>query len=303
MADLYERIASGSHSPAARTQPGTAAPGGSRPTPPPRRSAAFWVLLQRLWAILKSDWRNFAILLGQPALIGALVAWVSDDASLLLFFAYIAALWLGCGNAAQEIVREIPIYRRERLVGVGRTAYLSGKFLFLSTLTILQAFLLYAILQVGESGLGGSVAFQTLGLAGAAASGVGIGCAISALARTEMQAVLFVPLILIPLILFSGHPVPANEMKPPVHTVSRLTPGFSAQTLMDSSFIWGQEIARDTLSDHWTSFRNLNRSGKFKTGDTFSDPSQPAAAAVTLAAWFAISYAVAYAGIWRKERR
>ncbi len=68
-----------------------------------------------------ADPKNFLILFGQPLLIALLVAWVTDDTSLALFFAYLATLWFGCSNAAQEIVRELPIYRRERMVGLGRT--------------------------------------------------------------------------------------------------------------------------------------------------------------------------------------
>ena len=53
-----------------------------------------------------------------PIFIGLLVTWVSHDPALVLFFAYIATLWFGCGNAAQEIVKELPMFRRERLIGV-----------------------------------------------------------------------------------------------------------------------------------------------------------------------------------------
>ena len=58
-------------------------------------------------------------------------------------------------------------------------------------------------------------------------------------------------------------------MKPAVRAVAQMTPTFAAQTLMDTSFIWRQQIARDTLSDHWTSFRNLNVRLGLKTGETF----------------------------------
>jgi hypothetical protein len=44
-----------------------------------------------------------------------------------------------------------------------------------------------------------------------------------------MQAVMIVPLILIPQIVFSGYTVAAHEMTPAVLRVSRLMPTFSAQ--------------------------------------------------------------------------
>ena len=60
---------------------------------------------------------------------------MTDNVSLSLFFAYLGTLWFGCSNAAQEIVREVAIYRRERMVGLGRHSYLLSKFLLLGTLT------------------------------------------------------------------------------------------------------------------------------------------------------------------------
>ena len=114
------------------------------PTP---LTATLPVLLRRQWAILRSDLRNFLILFGQPLLIGLLVVWVTDDVSLTLFFAHLATLWFGCSNAAQEIVRELPIYRRERTVGLGRNAYLLSKFSRCSAvMTALQGVFLYACL-------------------------------------------------------------------------------------------------------------------------------------------------------------
>jgi ABC-type multidrug transport system ATPase subunit len=89
-----------------------------------KRSAALPILLLRHWAIFRADWKNLFIALGQPIFIGLLVTWVSKEPPLVLFFAYIATLWFGCGNAAQEIVKELPMFRRERLIGLGRHAYL-----------------------------------------------------------------------------------------------------------------------------------------------------------------------------------
>src|SRR5262249_33950438 len=153
----------------------------------------------------KSDWRNFVLLVSQPIIIAALVSWVSDKRDLIMFFAYLATMWFGCSNAAQEIVKEIAIYRRERLVGVGAHSYLASKFIFLIGLTTLQALLLFATIFVAKQKGDGSVLFQLAALFGIAIAGVGIGSAISALSRSVMQAVMFVPLILIPQILFSGY--------------------------------------------------------------------------------------------------
>ncbi|MHA3774614.1 FHA domain-containing protein [Verrucomicrobiota bacterium sgz303538] len=261
------------------------------------------ILLRRQGALLTADWRNLLILFGQPLLIAALVSWVTDDQALVLFFAYIATLWFGCSNGAQEIVKEVPIYRRERLIGVGAHSYLTSKFLSLSLISVVQTLLLWGGLLLGERGTDGAMSWQAAGLLGIALVAVGIGLVISALARTVMQAVLVVPLLIIPQILFSGYTVPAHEMRPAVHAVSRATPTFSAQATMDTSFLWEKKIARDTLSDHWTSFRNLNRDGKLKTGEIYRDAFPALLALVTLGAWLLASYIIGWWGLRMRERQ
>ncbi len=271
--------------------------------PRARRVWAVPILLARQWAILASDWRNFLILLGQPVVIAALVSWVTDDQSLAMFFAYVGTLWFGCSNAAQEIVKELPIYRRERLVGVSTHAYLASKFLFLTAVTAAQALLLYTCLLAGERGTDGAIGWQVAGLLGTALAAVGIGSAISAMARSVMQAVLVVPLILIPQILFSGFTVPANEMRPSVFGVSQPMPTFAAQRVMDTSFLWRKKIARDTLSDHWTSFRNLNRDGSMKTGEVFAQSRPGLLALLTHLGWGVVTYASAWLTLRTRERK
>lgn len=279
-------------------------PRGQRTMEKTRRSAlaSLGILLARQFAILRSDWQNLALLLGQPILLAVLVSWVSNDAALLLFFAYIATLWFGCSNAAQETVREIAIYRRERIVGVSRAAYVASKFLFLGAVTALQSLLFYICLQVGESGLDGAMSWQCAGLLGAALASVGIGTMISAFARSVMQAVIVVPLALIPLIVFSGYTVPANEMKPAVFAASRFTPAFAAQRCMDTSFLWGKRIDHQTLGDHWTSFRNLNRQIPLRTGETFLHTELGVEALVTEAMWVMVSFVVALFALRSREK-
>jgi hypothetical protein len=275
-----------------------------------RRPFALPILLARQWAILRSDWRNFLILLGQPLIIAALVCWIADrelmandSRALILFFAYIATLWFGTNNAAQRIVEEIAIYKRERLVGVSAHAYLASKFLFLTAITALQSLLLYGATLLFEGGPVGSVAWQLAGLLGTAIAGVGLGCAISALSRTVMQAVMIVPLLLIPMIIFSGYTVPPGEMSPAVRAVSRLTPTFSAQTIMDTSFLWKREITGDVISDHSQSYKNLDPHREIETGMVF-DRSRPAwLALLGHGLWFVGAYFVSWLALKARERK
>jgi ABC-type multidrug transport system ATPase subunit len=101
-----------------------------------------WMLLARQWKVLAADPLNIAFLLAQSVLIGLLVGWVADGLVLRGFLAIIATMWFGCSNGAQQIVGELPIFRRERVSGQGLAPYIASKFLFLTTITSIQAILL-----------------------------------------------------------------------------------------------------------------------------------------------------------------
>jgi len=269
---------------------------------PARRALALPILLARQWAILRSDWRNFVLLAGQPLVIASLVSWVSDDRALVMFFAYLATLWFGCSNAAQEIVKELAIYRRERLVGVGAHSYLASKFIFLIGITTVQALLIFVAMLIGEGGREGSVLFQLLSLFSIAVAAVGIGAAISALSRSVMQAVMFVPLILIPQILFSGYTVSPSDMSRSVLFVSRLTPTFCAQTIMDTSFLWQQELSGELMRDHRESYRNLDPQREFSNGDIFTKKRPAIRGLIGNLMWGLTAYFLAWFTLKKRER-
>ena len=85
-----------------------------------------------------------------------------------------------------------------------------------------------------------SLGLKALSLLGVACVGVALGLTISALVRSNTQAVMWVPLILIPQILFGGFVVTVPDMSPSVFWFSHLVPSFSAQRIMDVSNLYGQ---------------------------------------------------------------
>ena len=272
--------------------------------PPQRqkRKAALPILLRRQWAIFRSDWKNLVLALGQPIFIGLLVTWVSRDSPLILFFAYIATLWFGCGNAAQEIVRELPIFRRERLIGLGRHAYLLAKFSSLAGLTAAQSLLLYGVMQLCTGGIAGAVEWQIPAIVLAAIAAVAIGLAISAFSKSVLQAVMIVPLVLIPQILFSGFIPPAGEMAPGPQLVSRLMPSAAVQGVIDTSLFWNKTISGALRVDYPSAFSNLNRDRSLKNGQIFTNPTTAWWSFGTLAMWAAGAYWAAWFALRGKER-
>ncbi len=116
----------------------------------PPASGATWrrtlgTLLHRQWSILIADPLNLAFLLAQAVAIAALIGWVAPSDGLRRFLSVVAVLWFGCSNAAQQIVGELPIFRRERVCGLGLHTYIQSKVLFICLLTCLQAMALFVL--------------------------------------------------------------------------------------------------------------------------------------------------------------
>ena len=295
-------------------------------------------LLHRQWKILGADRLNLVFLIAQPLLIALLVGWVAEDLVLRMFLCVVAALWFGCSNGAQQIIKELPVFRRERVCGLGLHSYLVSKYLFLGGITLLQALALLLVAQstshvirpakmsvvelheefraitapqtvsatrggeeesfeavetnpqketrppaasapsrqssfvplpdlwlsavaawffelrwnfrdAVESGgrsLAGiflvTVGLRVIALAATALVGVAIGLAVSALVRNTAQAVMWVPLLLIPQILFGGVVLSLPKLSAGARAVCQIIPSFSCQRLMDVSIVYGQAV-------------------------------------------------------------
>ncbi|HLI06659.1 MAG TPA: FHA domain-containing protein [Ktedonobacteraceae bacterium] len=130
------------------------------------------------------------------------------DAQKTLFIIAFAAVMFGCINGAREIVKEAAIYKRERTVNLGIAAYMFSKIAVLGTLCLIQSAVL--VLMVNAK-----APFQTsiflppileiyITAALTALAGLMIGLTISAIAPNNDRAMSFVPIILIPQVIFSG---------------------------------------------------------------------------------------------------
>ncbi len=199
-----------------------------------------WQLVQRSLLLKIKDRGTAAILLLQAPIIGLLITLVFGEqarqavdranwpevASALttsLFLLAITALWFGCSNAAREIVSEIAIFRRERMVNLSIPSYVVSKMLVLGLISAIQCGLLLLIVDWG-CGLAGDALGLFLILAGAAWVGSAAGLLVSALARSSEAAVSLIPLVLLPMVIFGGILQPLDEMKAPARALAQVMP-------------------------------------------------------------------------------
>lgn len=128
-----------------------------------------------------------------------------------MFLMVVSALWFGCSNAAQEIVGELAVYRRERKVNLKIPSYIGSKFSVLGLMCVIQCMLLVGIVYLG-CGLRGALLpiYGTLTLT--ALVGIALGLAASAWANTMDRASRLVPIILLPMIIMGGALLPVDKM-------------------------------------------------------------------------------------------
>ncbi|GAB4195181.1 MAG: FHA domain-containing protein [Roseiflexaceae bacterium] len=202
------------------------APNTSGPTPQRQARISplrqFGILTRRYSELLTRDRRNLLILLLQAPLISALLAVVSKSNVLIspsesimstlttLCMLATVAVWFGIINAAREIAKEEPIYRRERLANLRIGPYVLSKVLVLFVLVLIQSAMLLGILALKVQfpmdiaiilppWIELYITTVLTSLAGLAA-----GLAISSFASTPDRAISLVPLALIPQILLAG---------------------------------------------------------------------------------------------------
>ncbi|MBI3969023.1 MAG: ATP-binding cassette domain-containing protein [Chloroflexi bacterium] len=187
----------------------------------------FQILTSRYLETIYRDRKNLALLLAQAPIIGLMLAVVfrggifdptTGDRSLALTLTFLLvtiAVWFGTSNSAREIVKEAAIYHRERRVSLMLFPYVASKLVVLTGLCAVQNLVLVLVVAafVGlESGRAGAYLFAFLTLMLISLGGIGMGLLISVLATNSDRAMAFVPVVLIPQIIFSGAIVSPETM-------------------------------------------------------------------------------------------
>lgn len=178
---------------------------------------------KRYGQLILRDRGNLILLLVQAPLIALILFGVTDakalqenplKAEIPLFILTTASLWLGVLNSIREIVKERPIFERERMVNLSVGAYLFSKVFVLSVFACIQAFSLTAIIgfhlfvSLPDPYTKAALTFGTLSLTIIASSALGL--LVSAFVRSPAWAVSLAPLILVPQLMFGGVLFPSS---------------------------------------------------------------------------------------------
>jgi ABC transport system ATP-binding/permease protein len=209
---------------------------GARPTRDRALGRQLAALTGRYLRTFGRDRRTLAVLFAQVPVIAILIAALfpagllqlpDEDPGKSAQFAFLlvtAALWIGLISSCREIVNERSIVLREFAVGARLFAYLGAKAIVLFSLAALQMALLLVVgtaIQPLHQPAGDYLELYAV-LVGSAWAAIGMGLAVSTLARSVDQATSFVPMLLIPQLLFAGALVTVKSMQPAVRALSDL---------------------------------------------------------------------------------
>jgi ABC transport system ATP-binding/permease protein len=231
---------------------GTAETKGEAPIAPPRLASSravprrhippqVRVLVRRDSLLFIRDRRNAAILAIQVLVLGLGAAFLfhSDvfsyngegqvehaaQSGQLIFLMVTVALWFGCISSVRQVVAERTVLTRELATGVRTEAYLLSKALVIGAVvaaqTILFVWIVFALRPLGEPPPNAELhVIEICVLVGWV--GMGFGLTLSAFARSENQATSFLPLILLPQLLFAGAIVTTKDLGGPIRWLSHL---------------------------------------------------------------------------------
>ncbi|MCX4668876.1 ATP-binding cassette domain-containing protein [Streptomyces sp. NBC_01381] len=256
---------------------GGEAPGVSFAAPPKAQSwgSQLRTLVRRYAAALGADRTFLAIMIALPFVMGAMARALAggkltqETAMNALLILCVGGVLTGAANAVRELVKERVIYRRERAVGLSRSAYLMSKVVVLGTITVLQAVVLtlVALLGVDLNAPGGEGVLMpplveiTLAVALLSFTAMMLGLLVSALVRKEEVTMPLLVLLAIVQVVFCGallklHGVPGVEQLAWL-VPSRWALGAMAGTIGLGRIVPG-DLTTDPLFRHSTSMWLIN---------------------------------------------
>lgn len=211
-----------------------------------------FTLINRYVELLMSDKRNMLFLILQAPLVALIIGnvfTIENDLAAqaaiekqIVFILSLSVIWFGCINAVRELVKELPIYLRERSVNLGIVPYLASKLFPLSLICFIQCLLLLAVLEYFIQ-IPGDLVLRFLVLFAISISATLMGLAVSAFVNSNDKAMTAIPMLLVPQIILSGAVV---KLKGAATMVAKAT--------MVS--YWGYDAMQSTLGENVKSVKN-----------------------------------------------
>ncbi|MGW5419440.1 FHA domain-containing protein [Streptomyces sp. NPDC003943] len=260
----------------ATVRPPSALPGAGAPlpgapmaeaAPPPPPKAQSWgsqlrTLVRRYAAALSADRTFLAIMVALPFIMGAMARALSEgrlgpESTLnVLLILCVGAVLTGAANAVRELVKERSIYRRERAVGLSRSAYLMSKVVVLGTITVVQAVVLTLVALIGvplgapdgKGVLMPPLLELTLAVALLAFTAMMLGLFVSALVRKEEVTMPLLVLLAIVQVVFCGALLSVRGT-PVLEQLAWLVPSRWAFAAMGATIDIGAIVPGDKTAD------------------------------------------------------
>ncbi|MEU6060842.1 ATP-binding cassette domain-containing protein [Streptomyces sp. NPDC047097] len=240
------------------------------PAPPPK--AQSWLgqsgtLVRRYAAALSADRTFLVIMVALPFVMGAMARALSEgrfgpeSALNVLLILCVGGVLTGAANAVRELVKERTIYRRERAVGLSRSAYLMSKVVVLGTVTVVQSVVLTLVALIGVplNAPGGKGVLMpplvelTLAVALLSFTAMMLGLLVSALVKKEEVTMPLLVLLAIVQVVFCGGLLTVHG-SPVIEQLSWLVPSRWAFGAMGATIgirqIVPGEKTDDPLFDH-----------------------------------------------------
>ncbi len=199
-----------------------------RPPLPRSRIGQMSTLARRYLAVVASDRLYLGFTIALPLILGLLVRSLPDSLGLtgpprsnpnaesILLILAVAACLNGAASSVRELVKERPIYNRERAAGLSAGAYLWSKLIVLGVISVLQAVVLVLIGLIGRKMpaqgvvLPSALAEIMLAIALLALASMAIGLLISAAVSTSETALPLLVVLTLVQVVMTGGVIPLN---------------------------------------------------------------------------------------------
>ena len=185
------------------------------------------ILADRYLETMLADWKGTSLLLLQAPVLAGLAVMVWDNigkaTESMYFVMTLSAFWLGCMDGCREIVKERPLFLREKMANLNVGSYLYSKIYVLMLLNAVQVFVYSLVVsQFVDTRI--PIGWLFIALFFSALCGSSLGLLISATVKKSDYAVAWVPIVIIPQILFSKFMIPEDQFRDLSEVAFKLMP-------------------------------------------------------------------------------